>query len=988
MSLQSDLYGQVSNITLLVPPFTTSKQYLKDINDIRTGNFQTVNIVGGSTGNTILPDYFEYSELNIGATETSPAIVNIYGVNAELTTALTVYGLTSFNGDTTINGLATVNGLTDINGDLTVLGFANVGGTLDVGGIATITGATNIGGVLTVEGETNVAGALTAEAGIGIVGATTIQLGDISIGNSSGGPTNNYNLYVYYNNTDIENLTNNGNADFRQNVNIDGTLTANILNLKSTNTTLANISTLFVSTLIGNRAILNSLSTNSISSGIIRTDEILAQSIYTNFLAGTNFTSIFLNADIDSQGFNISNVNNLFTSNISTSHISTLKLDMIDGKGNSLTLQSYNNNNPSLLFTRNIDGVVFEEGGLVAEPNLGFALASLSSLTVLAFDDINITSYKNVIVNASTFNVPNSASIYGLSTHSISTNFVLADTVFAFKNLVAPSTLTQDIQLFSDIPNNIRSGINGDYLSYIDVGTGRFSTLYGISTLTSSITTNNIAVKGDVPLVAFYKPSDQENPIGAITAADGFGFGIVGTETVQILSTGGDIGIVTPNNIALSADEKVLVGGPELRVLSNANISSIQTNQISTTSLIAGSATIVSDLSANNLFTNSLYTIFLGNPLPYQAPITFNANLNISGNNISNAFLLQSSNISTNFLSTGNLLVDSYAGNSISTNLISTGSLLSGVITTPAISTTTISTSVLNTNSINAPVNINCGKSLIPFSGNNLDLGNAGAFRWRNLWVSTISSIHVQTSTIATTQIAVDRIIGNASATNIFTNNLFPIGAGAQLGYNSGGTAGGGFYNILAVRSTFTQVINPSGEAGRFSNAVYINTNLSTQNVMVSSINNKVYPYTSTLNIPFSSFSITGNQAGTPILLYSNIDFRTQGFHRISQKSILSKNSGGTSADIHANIFYSVGSFPSTPSITDGYSALPSVNQDNASTFTTLMTEFYVSTPTTRSIFYYDSTANNYTSRLYMGTLFDSVTPDFGNNPTRIPNIL
>jgi hypothetical protein len=101
----------------------------------------------------------------------------------------------------------------------------------------------------------------------------------------------------------------------------------------------------------------------------------------------------------------------------------------------------------------------------------------------------------------------------------------------------------------------------------------------------------------------------------------------------------------------------------------------------------------------------------------------------------------------------------------------------------------------------------------------------------------------------------------------------------------------------------------------------------------------------------------------------------------------LSKNTGGSSADIHANIFYTVGSFPSTPSITDGYSALPFVNQDNASTFTTLMTEFYVSTPTTRNILYYDSTANNYTARLYLGTLFDTYTPDLGLNPTRIPSI-
>ena len=637
---------------------------------------------------------------------------------------------------------------------------------------------------------------------------------------------------------------------------------------------------------------------------------------------------------------------------------------------------------------------MFDEGGIIADPTLGFSLVSLSSLTVLAFDDINIRSDKNVTVYASTFNVPTSASIYGLSTHSISTNFVLADTVFAFKNLVAPSTTTQDIQLFSDIPNNIRSGITGDYLSYIDVGHGRFSTLYGISTLTSSITTNNMFVKGDVPVVGFYKPSDQENLAGAITVADGFGFGIIGTETIQILSSGGDIGITTPSNIVLVADEKVYIGGPELVVSSNANISSIQTFQVSTTSLIAGSATIVNDISANNVFTTNLLTYYIGNPLPFQSPVTFNDNLNISGNDIYNTATLSASNISTNFLSTGSLFVNSYAGNSISTNLISSGSLLSGVITTPAISTTTISTSVLNTNSINAPVNINFGKSIIPFSGNNLDIGASGAFRWNNLWVSTISSIHVQTSTIRATNtitastIAIDRIRGAASDTNIFTQNLFPLGSGSQLGYGPA-LGGGGYYNFMFARSTFTTNINPVTDGVTTSNNIKVSGNLSTQNVFVSSINNKLYPYTSTLNLPFSSFSITGNQAGTPILLYSNIDFRTQGFHRISQKAILSKNSGGTSQDIHANIFYTVGAFPSTPSITDGYSALPFVNQDNASTFTTLLTEFYVSTPTTRNILYYDATANNYTARLYMGTLFDTYTPQFGINPERIPaNIL
>lgn len=87
--------------------------------------------------------------------------------------------------------------------------------------------------------------------------------------------------------------------------------------------------------------------------------------------------------------------------------------------------------------------------------------------------------------------------------------------------------------------------------------------------------------------------------------------------------------------------------------------------------------------------------------------------------------------------------------NSISSLNISTGNLYTGIITTPIICTITISTSVLNTNSIDAPVNINFGKSLIPFSdGTGIDIGSSNNFRWRNLWVSTISSIHITTSTL------------------------------------------------------------------------------------------------------------------------------------------------------------------------------------------------------------------------------------------------
>ena len=356
----------------------------------------------------------------------------------------------------------------------------------------------------------------------------------------------------------------------------------------------------------------------------------------------------------------------------------------------------------------------------------------------------------------------------------------------------------------------------------------------------------------------------------------------------------------------------------------------LSTVRISTSAIRTNTAIVDSNLTVLGIGINTINTVTVGlrvSSITSYYPDPQNQ-IGIDGLLNLQGNSIYNGSLSSISISTGSLFVDNYTGNSISTNRISTGNLFSGVI----------------------------------------------------------SSIQFNASSINANRAFINNLTGSGSAVN--TTNLYPQSAGAQIGFfGSAGTNSGGFYNNINIRSTITQVIAPD-VVGAFSNNIRVQGNLSTQNVFVSSINNKLYPYTSTLNIPFSSFSITGNQAGTPILLYSNVDFRTQGFHRISQKAILSKNSGGSSADIHANIFYSLGSFPSTPSITDGYSALPMVNQDNASTFTTLMTEFYVSTPTTRSIFYYDATQNNYTSRLYMGSLFDTYSPDLGNNPTRIPNIL
>ena len=87
-------------------------------------------------------------------------------------------------------------------------------------------------------------------------------------------------------------------------------------------------------------------------------------------------------------------------------------------------------------------------------------------------------------------------------------------------------------------------------------------------------------------------------------------------------------------------------------------------------------------------------------------------------------------------------------------------------------------------------------------------------------------------------------------------------------------------------------------------------------------------------------------------------------------------------------IFYTQGTFPSTPShLLDGYSALPYINENNYSTFTTLNTMVSISSITTRNICYYDSTGNTYGANLYMGNLVVEYCPTSGFNSDLGANI-
>jgi hypothetical protein len=100
-----------------------------------------------------------------------------------------------------------------------------------------------------------------------------------------------------------------------------------------------------------------------------------------------------------------------------------------------------------------------------------------------------------------------------------------------------------------------------------------------------------------------------------------------------------------------------------------------------------------------------------------------------------------------------------------------------------------------------------------------------------------MSTITCQASTLTANTVTLNRIFGGLlTANTTTTQNLNPFTIGAQIGF--GTTVGAsGFYNEGHFTSTFTRVIQPTLDAGAFSNIVSINGNISTANIFSSTIN-------------------------------------------------------------------------------------------------------------------------------------------------------
>ena len=179
-------------------------QYLYDINSVRNLQVEKITVLGGWTGDDVIPPYYNDSIVEIGEDTIRPGQVTINGFNPDpldTGTALTVRGDTQITQNLNVLGLTTLEGLVETIGDLNVDGSLQVQGDVEITGITTATGVfntigdANVGGILTVTGETNLLGAVTAEAGIGIVGAMGLTGGNVTFGSSI---DTGYNFNVYY----------------------------------------------------------------------------------------------------------------------------------------------------------------------------------------------------------------------------------------------------------------------------------------------------------------------------------------------------------------------------------------------------------------------------------------------------------------------------------------------------------------------------------------------------------------------------------------------------------------------------------------------------------------------------------------------------------------------------------------------------------------------------------------------------------------------
>ena len=328
-------------------------QYLYDINSLRNLQVEKITVLGGWTGDDVIPPYYNDSIVEIGEDEIRPGQVTINGFNADpldTGTALTVRGDTQITQNLNVLGLTTLEGIVEALGDLNVDGAFTAQGTVDITGITTATGIVNCLGGLGVEGEANFLGAVTAEAGIGVIGAMGVTAGDITFGSE----VDTAETFTVHYTTNFSNAVNFGNVvNFSDDVYVS-TINGNQIVLKTTAISPAsellynidNVLTGAVSLSDSNTFALTGFNKTKITS----VSNTLIQS-YSNIDISANntiFTGVVtMNNTLNMNGYDIVNVNAIYYNFLITNSVFTSNVYL----SNTLTFRSPTEDTASFRFS-------------------------------------------------------------------------------------------------------------------------------------------------------------------------------------------------------------------------------------------------------------------------------------------------------------------------------------------------------------------------------------------------------------------------------------------------------------------------------------------------------------------------------------------------------------------------------------------------------------------------------------------------------------
>ena len=349
-------------------------------------------------------------------------------------------------------------------------------------------------------------------------------------------------------------------------------------------------------------------------------------------------------------------------------------------------------------------------------------------------------------------------------------------------------------------------------------------------------------------------PRSSDIPGRVITYKDIYG--AVGNSTIALLTSTGDTYEDGTNYRTLTTayDFITLYAGSTTMwyTIGGTQFNGFRANILSNNAFTTSSITTNTVTTAFN-YTNFLYpqpgltTVTTSNLIPAATTGIAIGNLT---SNYAQAFL--TSTITSNIvisinpqstINVGNSLIPAYSTNRIST--ISLGTTTNRWFQTFAVSTITSTINADNANFITVSTQNIIGFNLlgttilstqaifcssIQIGPQDAILDIVGPIRAQDM-----STLTLQASTITAGTMTLDRLFGGPIATATTTGNIYPFSAGAQVGFGSN-SAQLGFYNEGHFHSTFTRVIQPTLDAGAFSNILYLNGNISTPNIRVSSI--------------------------------------------------------------------------------------------------------------------------------------------------------